>query len=67
MYLWYFPKKCRGTGMNTPGTPPNASVCVQEKQGRKIKSQNEGGGKEIKLRSEYTPLRLRKFKLTEIV
>ena len=42
--------------MNTPGTPPNASVCVQEKQGRKIKSQNEGGGKEIKLMPEYTPL-----------
>ena len=37
--------------------PSNACVCVREKQGRKIKTQNEGGGgKEIKSMPEYTPL-----------
>ena len=42
IYLWYriFPKNVGGRGQ-TP--PPN--VCVREKQGRKIKSQNEGGEK----------------------
>ena len=44
MYIWYFPKKCRGTGIYTP-PPSNGCVCVREKQGRKIKSQNEGGEK----------------------
>ena len=41
--------------MNTP-PPSNARVCVREKQGSKIKSQNEGGGEEIKLLPGYTPL-----------
>ena len=64
MYFWYFPKKCRGTGIYPP--PSNACVCVREKQGRKIKSQNEGGGERNQINARiYAPaLYLKVIKLS---
>ena len=55
MYLWYFPKKCRGMWMITPPPPMRVFMCEKNREG-KSNLKMKGGGKEIKLMPEYTPL-----------
>ena len=55
MHLWFFPKNVGGR--ESPPPPSNACVCVREKQGRKIKTQNEGGGKRNQINARiYAPV-----------
>ena len=49
-----FSQKMAGDGRDPP--PSNACVCVREKQGRKIKTQNEGGGERNQINARiYAP------------
>ena len=54
MYL-FFSQKMLEDGKDPP--PSNACVCVREKQGRKIKTQNEGGGERNQINARiYAPV-----------